>query len=158
MKPNRNLIMCPDCGKPKIQFETEKEAERFIQYNGEEISETPENLRVYYCPSCCCYHVSSKKYTPKYEKRTEKLINAFYEDRESSAKKSEAIRNIREIVELEPTIKIDRTGSKRIETFVIVNDVIKGVDQNCNTFNLYVCTKDELERMLVKLMKKHYKL
>jgi ssDNA-binding Zn-finger/Zn-ribbon topoisomerase 1 len=34
MKPTRNRVMCPDCGKAKMLFESEKKAKRFIEWNG----------------------------------------------------------------------------------------------------------------------------
>lgn len=81
MKPNsRNRIICPDCDKPKMFFETENKARNFIKFNGEDIlkdNQTIDDLRVYYCPSCCGYHISSKPYRPSYDHRTDNLINAF---------------------------------------------------------------------------------
>jgi len=71
--------MCPDCGKGKIQFESETSAKNFIKYNGKEITKDINKLRVYYCPSCCCYHISSKPEKQKYN-NTEKLINAYKSD------------------------------------------------------------------------------
>lgn len=81
MKPNsRNRIICPDCGRSKMLFETESKAKNFIKFNGEDIlkdNQTIDDLRVYYCPSCCGYHISSKPYKPSYEHHTDNLINAF---------------------------------------------------------------------------------
>jgi len=79
MKPNKSRVMCPDCGREKIQFDTETSAKKFIEYNGHEISTNPDRLRVYYCPSCCCYHISSKPQRKNYN-NTEKLINAYNAD------------------------------------------------------------------------------
>jgi len=80
MKPKKCLIMCPSCGKPKMQFESEKEALLFIKFNGGDITDNVCDLRVYYCDACMCYHISSKPYKKKYEHYTDKLINAYKTD------------------------------------------------------------------------------
>lgn len=81
MKPNnRSRIICPDCGKPKMFFETESKAKNFIKFNGEDIlkdNQTINDLRVYYCPSCCGYHISSKPYKQSYDYNTYNLIKAY---------------------------------------------------------------------------------
>ena len=71
--------MCPDCGRAKMLFETEKEAQTFIKFNGQELIDDVSKLRVYYCPACCGYHISSHGY--KGGNRTEKLIKAYYTDK-----------------------------------------------------------------------------
>ena len=58
----KNRVMCPDCGREKMLFETEKKAKLFIEYNWESITDDKDKLRVYYCPACCGYHISSHKY------------------------------------------------------------------------------------------------
>lgn len=60
MKP-KNRILCPDCGKPKILFESENKANNFIKFNASEIPHG-DKLRSYYCPACCGWHVSSHEY------------------------------------------------------------------------------------------------
>ena len=62
MKP-KNRVMCPDCGRPKMLFETEKKAETFIKFNASAINPKGDRtIRVYYCPACCGYHISSHEY------------------------------------------------------------------------------------------------
>lgn len=159
MKPNRCRIMCPDCLKPKMQFETEGEAKRFIQYNGEEISEKPENLRVYYCPSCCCYHITSKKIKSNYMHNTDRLLKAYNESLlAENQDKIEIIRNIREIIDIDKRITIPKTGTKKIVKFRVDDGVVLGVDANNNNFNLYNIGVIELESMLKKLCRKHFNL
>ena len=80
MSKPKNRVICPDCGRAKMLFETESKANLFIKYNGEEICEDTSKLRVYYCPSCCGYHISSKPVNPKGYHHTEKLIKAYYAD------------------------------------------------------------------------------
>lgn len=70
--------MCPDCGRMKMLFETEKKAENFIKFNGEEICDDPSTLRVYYCPGCAGYHISSKPHKKSYDHSTDKLIERFH--------------------------------------------------------------------------------
>jgi hypothetical protein len=36
MKPTHR-IFCPDCGKPKMLFETERKAQDFLKWNASEI-------------------------------------------------------------------------------------------------------------------------
>ncbi len=77
MKPTKNRIMCPDCRKPKMLFETERKANDFIKWNREDI-EHGEKLRAYYCPSCCGWHISHQKHRRGYDFNTDKLINAYH--------------------------------------------------------------------------------
>lgn len=39
MKPTKNRVYCRDCGRVKMLFETEKQADTFIRFNREEIAE-----------------------------------------------------------------------------------------------------------------------
>lgn len=61
MKPTINRFFCRDCGRVKILFQTEKEANRFLDYNANDIEE--ENgkrpVRSYYCSTCLGWHVTS---------------------------------------------------------------------------------------------------
>ena len=83
MKPNKR-IMCPDCGHPKMLFETERKANGFIKWNGGELH-VPEGceLRVYFCPSCCGWHITHQRHKEHYEKQTDELIGAFERSRTS---------------------------------------------------------------------------
>ena len=75
-KPTKNRIMCPDCGKPKMLFETEKEAQNFIKWNSGDM-EHSDKLRPYYCPACCGYHISHKKHFGSFDHRTENMLNDY---------------------------------------------------------------------------------
>ena len=38
MKPTKNRVYCRDCGRVKMLFETEKQADTFIRFNRDEIA------------------------------------------------------------------------------------------------------------------------
>lgn len=79
MKPNdKNRVVCPDCGKAKMLFKSKKSAEKFIEYNGKDIDTGGNPLRSYYCPACCGYHITKRKYRKSYSTRTDNLINAYH--------------------------------------------------------------------------------
>lgn len=71
--------MCPDCGRAKMLFETEAKANNFIKFNSDTF-ENNEKLRVYYCPACCGYHISSKPHKHSYDSQTDRLLKAYYVD------------------------------------------------------------------------------
>lgn len=72
----KNRIMCPDCGRPKMFFETEAKAKNFIKFNGSDVEHKGE-LRTYYCPACAGYHITSKEYKRNYDSQTDRLIEAY---------------------------------------------------------------------------------
>jgi hypothetical protein len=76
MSKPKNRIICPDCGKPKMVFESESKAKNFIKFNGDDI-EFGSDMRPYYCPACCGWHISHKQYRKSYEGRTDKLIELY---------------------------------------------------------------------------------
>ena len=80
MKPRNNRVMCPECFKQKMLFETQKQADNFIKWNGEDIDTNGGELRSYYCPACGGYHISSKPYKKVYEHNTENLIKRYEKD------------------------------------------------------------------------------
>ena len=88
MRP-KNLVMCPDCGKPKMLFDTEKKAQNFLKFNGDAVNPRGDRtMRVYYCPACCGYHISSHEYTGSNDK-TDRLIEAYKKDLETANKHSQ---------------------------------------------------------------------
>ena len=52
MKPTRNRVMCPDCWRVKMFFESREKAQRFIDFNGSELPFGGKRLRPYFCPAC----------------------------------------------------------------------------------------------------------
>ena len=116
MKP-KNRVMCADCGRLKMLFETEKKALNFIKYNGEEITDNTERLRVYFCPSCGGYHITSKPYNKSYDYHTKGLIDAFKRQQRVARKHSEIsnetiIQDIKEIAE-KANIDLKNTMEKK---------------------------------------------
>jgi hypothetical protein len=79
-KPTNNRVMCPDCGKPKMLFESESKANNFIKWNGGDIETNGGELRAYFCPACGGYHITSKPFKPSYEHNTENLIERYKKD------------------------------------------------------------------------------
>ena len=61
MKPKKNQIFCVACGRPKMLFETEAEAQAFIRFNSGDILKVSRKapVRSYYCQLCGGYHVTS---------------------------------------------------------------------------------------------------
>ena len=76
MSKPKNRVMCPDCGRQKMLFESESKANSFIKWNKDEI-ENGDKLRAYYCPACCGWHISHQKFHKDMEGRTDKLIEAY---------------------------------------------------------------------------------
>ena len=80
MKPKKNHIMCPDCGRPKMLFETERKAQDFIRWNAGEIR-GGEQLHPYYCKACCGWHISHVAHKDEYDNRMNDRINIFRESK-----------------------------------------------------------------------------
>ena len=84
MKPSKNRVFCKDCGKTKMFFETEKKADNFIKFNGEEIMQEsgfkPE--RSYFCIYCGGWHLTSQKENLNIKSRTERVVDRYLEDTE----------------------------------------------------------------------------
>ena len=151
MKPSKCRVMCPDCHTPKMQFQTEKEAERFIEYNGADIHEHPEELRVYYCPSCCCYHISSKP-QKKYSTSTQRLLDAYYQD---NGKKDKVIKEIRTILNDSPELEIFETGWRKVFKFEVDKEDVYGIDKIDQRWPLHRMLYCDLESILKKLNSVH---
>ena len=93
MSKPKNRIMCPDCGKQKILFESESKANNFIKWNKDDI-ENGDKLRTYYCSACCGWHISHQKYHKDMEGRTDKMIEAY-----NNLKETNKNPNINEIID-----------------------------------------------------------
>lgn len=73
----KHRVYCIDAKRMKIAFDTEKAAQRFIEFNGHKISDNVETLRVYKCPSCGCYHITSKEWCNYYDTHIDNMIMAY---------------------------------------------------------------------------------
>ena len=154
--------MCPNCGRQKMQFETEGEAKRFIQYNGADISEHPETLRVYYCDACCCYHISSKPFKKVYETMTNRLIDAYYSTTKRGNNKTleqfggkyTLIGNITKLVKEHPDVTISVTGKEKIVSFKVIGCEAYGIDEHNHIHNLHNCEPDVVTSIYNKIIKK----
>jgi len=72
--------MCPDCGKQKMLFETERKAQHFLRWNADEIP-GGENLRPYYCKACCGWHLTHVRHRKRYDSRMDERITMFRESK-----------------------------------------------------------------------------
>ena len=81
MKPNeRNRVMCPDCGRQKMLFETERKAQDFLRWNAGDIR-GGESLRPYYCKACCGWHLTHVQHRSEYDSRMDERISAYRESK-----------------------------------------------------------------------------
>lgn len=91
MKPTKSRVFCKDCGRSKMLFETEKKADTFIKFNGEDIEKEsgfkPE--RSYFCTYCGGWHVTSKKEFLNIKSRTEIVLDIYNEEKLKKAKQRE---------------------------------------------------------------------
>lgn len=78
----KNRIMCPDCRRQKMFFESESKANNFIKWNKDTI-ENGDKLRAYYCSACCGWHISHQKFHQDMEGRTDKMIEAYYKEKKN---------------------------------------------------------------------------
>ena len=145
--------MCPSCGKAKMQFKTEKEAKLFIRFNGHEIHNNPEDLRIYYCDACCCYHITSKKYHKKYKYFTNNLIKAYYNDIKD-LDKDNLIKEIKTLVDTYPNIFIKKCGKFHVTHFKSNGDIFVGLNDSGYAYELQQCGCEELTSMLNKITEK----
>ena len=79
MKPTHR-IFCPDCGKQKMLFETERKAHDFLKWNASEI-EGGEHLHPYYCKACCGWHLTHVAHRDEYDVRMDERISAYRESK-----------------------------------------------------------------------------
>ena len=90
MKPTKSRVLCPDCGRMKVVFESEKAALKFIEYNTEEILEhggyAPK--RVYYCDLCCGWHITGHK-QHKYKTRNRQALDRCIEMEREKGQRAE---------------------------------------------------------------------
>lgn len=78
MKPTRNNVYCPECGRTKMLFDEETKAMNFIRFNSEEMQRERgvAPTRAYFCIACCGWHVTSSEYRHKVS-RSEIVIRQY---------------------------------------------------------------------------------
>ena len=94
MKPNKSRVLCPDCGRQKMLFETEKQALTFLKFNEDAVNpDGTREMRVYYCPACCGYHISSHEYKGD-GKKTDRLIERYRKEKKGSIQETFELFNL----------------------------------------------------------------
>ena len=62
MSKPKHRVYCPISLRPKMLFETEQKALRFIQYNAENYGERkPTPIRAYFCHGCGGWHLTKRE-------------------------------------------------------------------------------------------------
>ena len=79
MKP-KNRVFCPDCGRQKMLFETERKAQDFLRWNSEKIH-NGTLLHPYYCNACCGWHISHVEHKEEYDNRMDERISMYRESK-----------------------------------------------------------------------------
>lgn len=79
MKPIKNRVFCPECGRAKMLFDTKKRAMTFIRFNKDEIlAETGyAPKRCYYCVACGGWHLTSQEEKENTVSLTRKIMRDY---------------------------------------------------------------------------------
>ena len=85
MSKPKHTVFCPECGRSKILFETEKKANLFLQYNADDIAHSnrygKKPVRSYYCKACGGWHVTSiKENLYKDYSLTDRVVSSYHQD------------------------------------------------------------------------------
>ena len=140
---NFNLVFCPAAGRAKLQFETLKKAVNYIRWNSREIYQESGKapVRVYWCPRCACFHVTSRPHnkTPEEHKKTsvQRLL--------SRALTEGSMRRARQLLERAKETTLQFTGDSLVELESQVSLVESELDQR--EFDAEVKTSEYLLRI-----------
>lgn len=148
MKPSKNLVYCPDCGKPKMLFESESKAMNFIKFNKDEMESEGKKVpsRAYYCQCCCGYHLTSTKGHTDGIANTGSVIDAYNQNKEMLS----VIRH----KELDSIVVLQRIHAK------LKHAVDKGVTPTNNELNelanmwntnYYKCNAKKLKKRVISM-------
>lgn len=157
-KPSKkNRIMCPDCGKPKLLFETESKAMNFIKWNGEDM-DNGDSLRPYYCEACGGYHITHKKHKKVYDSNTSNLINAFnralaYGDSMLSSYR----KTVLQITKDERAKDIWDSIPQEVKDGTSKSNVRKCISEYFNKYNLFEADGGKAREIVYKLWEKNLK-
>ena len=74
-----SLIFCTQANRPKLQFKTEIEAERYMEWNSDEILRESGKapVRAYWCNRCMCYHITSRAQQLCGKRRKQEIIEVL---------------------------------------------------------------------------------
>ncbi len=122
MKPKHNRVMCPDCFRQKMLFETQKQADNFIKWNGDDIDTNGGELRSYYCKCCGGWHITSKPHRAAVA-ATENAAKA--EKKQEENRESIVQETYKKIIEEIPTLPSPKAGFIRcmIKCYIKVNNI-----------------------------------
>lgn len=83
MKPSKNNVFCPECGKTKMLFESEAKALNFIKFNKDEMEAEGRYVprRAYWCACCAGYHLTSRMYHTDSIASTGAVVEQYREER-----------------------------------------------------------------------------
>ena len=145
-KPKNNRVMCPECFKQKMLFETQKQADSFIKWNGEDIDTHGGELRSYYCPACGGWHISSKPYKEAYAHNTENLIRRY-----ETSVKNKGVIEMPLSIDYEKMFKeipesILNRGKNSVKKYLTEYFVLKGIENKNN--------QDTIRHNIYKLLNK----
>lgn len=149
--------MCPECFKQKMLFDTQKEADNFIKWNGDEIDTGGGELRSYFCPACGGYHISSKPYKPSYDHNTENLIKRYEKSTNKGitiATPLEGLRDPQEIYKQIPT-EIVKKGKKAVKKFITEYFVLKGINDKAGILRKKIYDIFQSDLWRYNYLKKH---
>ncbi len=174
MKPIKNRFFCRDCGRIKMLFQTEKQANTFIRYNADEINEESgvKPIRSYYCISCDGYHVTSKNKIADLKSFTETVLEDYKKGNENSSHhqakntKGELIEksknSIQKIENVYRETKAIRNSLKKefkaIESnikWLMTLNKFEGIDNYSDTLNLSISRMEVVKTILKELESKY---
>ncbi len=142
MKPTKNRVYCPDSGRQKMLFETEKKAYRFIEFNADEIAS--ENgyapNRAYFCIACAGWHITSRRQmSADYVPLTERVIEAYEQEK-----------SFKEPLKDE---KLLREREKTEELRIIMEEIQRDISSIQYLANYGIDYSDFIEEVFLKLEK-----
>lgn len=116
-KPHNNRIFCIDCGRRKQLFETEEQAENFINYNADKLDFGGDTLRAYFCPACMGYHITHQPYIANRVCMTDRLLAMTQQERlQKKGKFTIAVIEAQRIWQQLPT-EVQNLNKKKFATY-----------------------------------------
>lgn len=148
MKPSKNRHFCMECERVKMLFESQKKADKFIEFNSADIETIngykPE--RSYYCDSCGGWHITSKKDKPSGRSITDVVLDLYQKEKSDKAiRKAESekikLEKINNLIACYGSIEVDLASLeisndqssdylKAVKRIVCAFDQIKNISPN----------------------------